>query len=149
MTFDQENMIDVVSPIINRERISPNGFEDWRDNLAEWQRHGLKHTSEEIYVSLEWLKACRLSAKVNRNETSYGLKHQVEYATGVYVCNGAFLIAAYLAPGVTVEKSPWREDGKCSLNGFLNIATKGRPPAIPPYGRALLASARARHASVG
>lgn len=46
----------------------------------------------------DWIRAnLRHGCRINRQHSSYGLKHVMEGHTGVYVCNGEFIVAMLLA----------------------------------------------------
>ena len=58
-------------------------------------RADLFHELWMIGRCADWIRANTKARKtINRNRSSYGLKHSVERATGTYVTNGAFIAAA-------------------------------------------------------
>jgi len=103
---------------------------------ADERRAALKELREELlsdWSADQFELACIYLAKldrrktINRDFTSYNLKHQAERLSrdrnehthlGNYVCNG-ILIAAALAAGFQVRPVAWD-----SLNGFLNASTR-------------------------
>ncbi|MFZ2447073.1 MAG: hypothetical protein WAW37_12000 [Syntrophobacteraceae bacterium] len=99
----------------NRE---PN-FERERDILAK--------SFEMFQVCLEYLKFCKPIKTINpRVGSSYGLKHEVERWSGVYVHNGAFIAAVIHAgikykiipgsPNISLAISSKLPEEKCSLD---------------------------------
>ena len=114
-----------------RERIVPNGFTHRADEdvEADWSKYG-QSGPREIDDCVEFLALLPRVAQAKRG--SYGLKHVAEEWAGMYVCNGALLIAAYYA-GVRVVRC-----GGKSPNGVLAIGASSRWPEhvrerIPSY----------------
>lgn len=65
-------------------KVSSLGFKD-----------GPEVDSEQVKTCEEWIKNnARKRETMNKDRTSYGLKHDVERDTGKYVTNGAFIQAA-------------------------------------------------------
>jgi len=50
----------------------------------------------QVCASTAFLCYCERSKSINKSRTSYGLKHDVERASGIYVSEGCFNIAAKL-----------------------------------------------------
>jgi len=76
---------------------------------------------EEFDRACEWLSTKIKTKNPNRwAGTSYGLKHAAERAMRGYICNGAFITAAY-AMGFSVQ-SQRKCDGP---NPWIGIALKG------------------------
>lgn len=81
----------------------------------EGARAALRSHLDQVNVCLRWLKDVERLKLVNEKRTSYGLKHCVERNAGVYVTNGAFIVAAIFA-GFKMKK--------CEPNAFFNVAEK-------------------------
>jgi hypothetical protein len=113
--------------------LCPNGFTDDAGKCAaSWNmRSDLKeYLVQEVARAIEWLQLCEQTEKVDRRQTSYGLKHEAErWCRGQgqpngYVSNGALLMAAYIL-GFKIYRPAKRPDFP---NAFLNIS-RHRPQA--------------------
>jgi hypothetical protein len=109
--------------------LCPNGFtDDAGKRAASWdRRHDLV---QEVERAIEWLKLCEQTEKVDRRQTSYGLKHEAERWCREqehhpnYISNGALLMAAY-----TLGLKVYRPTNRPNFpNAFLNIS-RHRPQA--------------------
>jgi hypothetical protein len=86
--------------------LCPNGFtDDAKKCAASWNtRPDLQEDFvQQVRRAIEWLKLCEQAKKVDRRQTSYGLKHEAErwckeqgHPHGGYISNGALLAAAYI-----------------------------------------------------
>jgi argininosuccinate synthase len=72
---------------------------------------------EEIEVVVNTLKNVRKNKHINKNTSSYGLKHWVEHKHNhnVYVSNGSFIIGAILSGFNVLKDSP---------NAYFNICNR-------------------------
>ncbi len=57
----------------------------------------------QIETCIEWLRNKKVQKTMNRQCTSYGIKHIVERELNTYVCNGSF-IAAVICLGIPYKK---------------------------------------------
>ena len=72
---------------------------------------------EQIDLARAWLREnCEPRKTINRDRSSYSFKHDAERATGGYIANGAFLVAAQLE-GYKLERVHRR-----SPNAYINIS---------------------------
>lgn len=95
-----------------------------RDEFDAEQQE-LYDNRHEIVLALEWLNKAKKTMTINRDNSSYGLKHMAEsYHRNIgvvddcYISNGAFIAAAVLA-GFTIERC--RVD---SPNAYMNISKR-------------------------
>ncbi len=108
-----------------------NGFtDDAVKCTASWDVRS-DHLEKEVERAIDWLKLCEQTEKVNRQATSYGLKHEAErwckaqgHPDGGYISNGALLMAACIV-GFKVCR-PVKPSN--FPNAFLNIS-RHRPQA--------------------
>jgi len=79
----------------------------------------------EFEASIEWLSQFDKTKTIRRHSSSYGLKHVMEWASGTYVANGAFIAAAICLGFAFEQHGP---------NAYFNIskrATGWRGAASP------------------
>lgn len=89
-----------------------------REPSFEREREALAKSFEMFQVCSEYLRFCKPIKTINpRVGSSYGLKHEVERWSGVYVHNGAF-IAAVIHAGIKYKIIPG------SPNIYLAISSK-------------------------
>ncbi|RWM57444.1 hypothetical protein [Mesorhizobium sp.] len=123
---DVEGCFQSILRVAKRDGISPDGYDNEHDPVEGWMRYASSNSKRsavyQVWLSRHWLSQCRYTERVDKSASSYGLKHQVERFYDFYVSNGAFLIAAHMLPAVRAERV-----SKQSLNGFVNIAQRGRP----------------------
>jgi hypothetical protein len=73
---------------------SEGAFEQTPEKRMD-DRGELLHELWMVGRCADWIKANTTPRKtINRDRSSYGLKHDVERASGTYVTNGAFIAAA-------------------------------------------------------
>lgn len=86
-----------------------NGAEFWA-KVAELRAAMLTEDAiKRIQTAYNWVRTqLRIGCRINRNRTSYGLKHVMEDDCSVYVTNGEFIIAMCLAgfTMTTLEYNP-------------------------------------------
>lgn len=83
----------------------------------KWENYHLK----EIELCKNWLKFNALPRKtMNKNQSSYGLKHVVEDEVGEYISNGAFIRAA-VEFGYT---GYWDKGLNCNFNMTFGVIFK-------------------------
>jgi hypothetical protein len=107
--------------------LTPFGFcRDAEDCAKHWGGRNEEHLQDQIERSIAWLRLCGTGEKVERKQTSYGVKHEAERwwrergaDYGGYICNGALIMAA-LRLGMLVERIG------STPNACLNLA-KHRP----------------------
>jgi hypothetical protein len=107
--------------------LAPSGFCRDAGRCAEaWARWSEEQLQDQIDRSIAWLRLCGTTEKVERKQSSYGIKHEAERwwrekgaNYGGYICNGALIMAA-LRLGMLVERIG------SSPNACLNLA-KHRP----------------------
>ncbi|TIL72275.1 MAG: hypothetical protein E5Y65_26065 [Mesorhizobium sp.] len=123
---DVEACFQSILNVARRDRISPDGYDDERDPVEGWLRYASSNSKRsavyQVWLSRHWLSQCRFTGPIDKTQSSYGLKHQVERFYDFYVSNGAFLIACRMLLGVRVERV-----SKQSLNGFVNLSRRVRP----------------------
>jgi hypothetical protein len=67
----------------------------------------------QFQAAFNFLSLCRRRTTVDPVRTTYGLKHDVESVTGIYVSEGSFIRAALL-DGYTLRRAD--KSGSCNLN---------------------------------
>lgn len=86
------------------------------EKLTEEQLEAQK-IQKEIELCLQWIKSVPTITKtINKNQSSYGYKHDVERHFGTYVCNDSFKAAAKIVGLITKPQF----DG---LNEYYNLKT--------------------------
>lgn len=128
----------LLEPVIESDaRLTTHGFGVPRRNYpGEKYAQELTRSRAEFYddwscdqfeLALEFLQRCDRRKTLNRDFSTYGLKHKAENISreykirtelGDYVSNGLLIVAA-LYEGFSVQQIDWD-----SLNGVLNISTK-------------------------
>lgn len=96
--FDIQSILDQISQL-NEFGI---GLFNGGHGLTEQERYAELWKSREALLEQEdicnlivdWLQQLEPTKTINRRHSSYGLKHFVEVATGYYISNGAFIVAA-------------------------------------------------------
>lgn len=118
---------DIDNVLKNNKNITGHGFgiykgreltkddfdKEFSDEVAYLYQH--KH---EIQACINWLKTAQKRKTLNKDHSSYGMKHIVERKYRCYVSNGAFIVAAILS-GFDI--------GRCrfdSANAHINISSK-------------------------
>ena len=113
--------------------ICPNGFNSVPGECAKsWDHYDTSPRAGENLVrqvagAAEWLTLCGQRTTINRDSTSYGLKHEAErwcraqgHPNGGYICNGALLMAAY-GLGFKIQRPSGYQNFP---NAYLNIARR-------------------------
>lgn len=115
--------LDEILPIARANGVSPNGFTE-----GHHPRDGDEHPygtpedwlqpddwTTQVGFCRTWIRRQNVIKSVNQRIDSYGYKHKVERECSHYICNGAFIVAAYME-GITVAR-----DGPRSPNAVFNI----------------------------
>lgn len=78
---------------------------DERKEQFNNERQALANNLKQFQLCCQWLEMCEPVKTINRDISSYGLKHKVEKHFGEYVTNGAF-IAAVIHLGIPYKTWP-------------------------------------------
>jgi len=108
-------------PLLNTEGLGLNFHrgETLEEQAVELEkrREKLLESTDAFEKTVEWLKQIKKIKSLNRNSSSYGIKHFVEKDTG-YITNGVF-IAAAIHSGF--EHKSCRPS---SINAFFNMSER-------------------------
>ena len=96
-------MIDIKNILQTEPTLTPFGIEG--PNTFHTDTKFDQDYSNQIETCIEWLNTRTVSKKMNRNISSYGIKHIIEHKLDTYVSNGCF-IAAVISLGIPYEKIP-------------------------------------------
>lgn len=119
---------DLISAMTKEPLLSAFGLHGSnREPNFEREREALKKSFEMFQVCSEYLRFCKPIKTINpRVGSSYGLKHEVERWSGVYVHNGAFIAAVIHAgikykrisrmPNIYLAISTKLPEGKCEFD---------------------------------
>jgi hypothetical protein len=108
-------MIDIKNILHAEPTLTPFGIEG--PNTFHTDDKFDQDYINQIETCIEWLNSRTVSKKMNRNISSYGIKHILERELHTYVSNGCF-IAAVISLGIPYEKIP------DSPNIFVSILYK-------------------------
>ena len=119
--------LNEILEMAHKHGVVPNGFIYHPLDPAKYQRCYIdpdefkrdEPTLEEVQLCRAWIRTQKLTKKIQpANGTSYGYKHRVENDCGVYISNGAFIVAAYLE---RVKVRRLDIDRKVTPNAVFNI----------------------------
>jgi len=112
---------DIVQVVRREPQLTSFGFDDRKESF-ERNRRDLLNAWYKCTLACDWLSGLERTKTVNRDRTSYSLKHTCERALGKvangYISNGE-LICAAIYMGFKYEK--------VGHNAFLNISKKSVP----------------------
>lgn len=89
---------DIIQFLNKNPELTYNGIE-WNQNDESYEssRVDLYESLDEIIKCIDWLDRFYVPSSRRKDETnSYALKHYVEYYTGEYISNGAFVAAVMM-----------------------------------------------------
>lgn len=114
-------MKDIKSILKIEPTLSPAGIEPDKTN-EQFDEININ----EIKSCIKWLRTKFIGKTMNRNISSYGIKHIIEREYDMYVSNGCF-IAAVISLGIPYKKI------KQSINIFVPISNKELYKSDPKY----------------
>ncbi|MGA7713922.1 MAG: hypothetical protein WCA81_18665 [Rhizomicrobium sp.] len=133
MTDREETHQHILRVMVRHPELTTNGFgfghlvrpADYEVEFQKRRRDMLSDGScRQFEMAVTWLRLCSRTKRVNRGQTTYGLKHEAEAWARSYISNG-MLIAAALHLGFTVAPASGSADD-CP-NAYINISTRHRP----------------------